>query len=427
MNNLHNLSVILIETLKDFHINKQPLNVESLSKALCVKNELSTILSTHNSSNSFNTEDLVPVEYLNQDNILSEKCASHLTQVRSRFVEFLDICSVLLDSDADTKRFNKIKQSMSDGDSVDVLMLHGIDLSHLLNALIEDAVNKINYTDDFLTELSKDITKIEQQLLSCHTYNKEMHSINSEFGDGLLLHANEINQIFGTNKDLGEIRRFILSKLSIIAESIEKKGHEDELKLHAAEERINELQNCLRKNCEEILQVREHAYALEKEVLLDQLMGISNRRAYEIQIRESLRRYHRHQKSFGLIFMDVDNFKTVNDTYGHQAGDRCLQEIAKAASFCLRKTDFLARYGGDEIIAILPGAVVSDAKKVAEKIRKCVENTVFWHNHVHFSITVSIGAVGVTETDEEPDSLFSRVDSAIYEAKKCGRNRIRVL
>ncbi len=426
MNNLHNLSVILIETLKDFHINKLPLTVESLSKALCVKNELSTILSEHHSSNSFNA-DPVPIEYVNQDNILTEKCSLHIAQVRSRFVEFVDICSMLLDSDADINRFNKMKQSIIDGDSIDTLMLHGVDLSRFLNLLIEEAVNKINYTDDLLTELSNDLAQIEQQLLSCHAYNKEMHSVNSEFGDGLLLHANEINQIFGTNKDLGEIRRFILSKLSIIAESIEKKRHKDELKLQAAEERINELQNCLRKNCEEILQVREHAYALEKEVLLDQLMGISNRRAYEIQIRESLRRYHRHQESFGLIFMDVDDFKTVNDTYGHQAGDRCLQEIAKAASFCLRKTDFLARYGGDEIIAILPGAVVSDAKKVAEKIRKCVEKTVFWHNHVHFSITVSIGAVAVTETDEEPDSLFSRVDSAIYEAKKCGRNRIRVL
>ena len=77
------------------------------------------------------------------------------------------------------------------------------------------------------------------------------------------------------------------------------------------------------------------------------LMGISNRRAYDLQIRENLRRYQRNQESFALILIDVDNFKAVNDTYGHQAGDRCLREIAKAISFCLRNTDFLARYGGD--------------------------------------------------------------------------------
>ncbi len=425
MNNLHNLSLILIETLKDFHINKQPLTVDSLSKALFAKEELSTILSSHDSNNSSNSN-CIPIKCINKDCSVSEKCYLHVTQVRSRFLEFLDICYILLDGDSDNQNFNRIQQSINDSNSLDILISHGVDLLHLLNDLIERAAKKINYTNDFLSELGKDLAQIEKQLLSCHTYNKEMNSINNEFGDGLLLHAKEMNQIFGTNKGLGEVRHFILSKLSIIAESIEIKRHEDELKLQAAEERINELQNCLKNNCDEILQVREHACALEKEVLLDQLMGISNRRAYELQIRESFRRYHRHQESFGLIFMDVDNFKTVNDTYGHQAGDRCLQEIAKATSFCLRKTDFLARYGGDKIIAILPGTVAADAKKIAEKIRKCIEKTVFWHNQVHFSVTVSIGAVAVTPTDAEPDSLFSRVDSAIYEAKKCGRNRIRV-
>lgn len=426
MNKLHIISQILIETLKDFHISKQQLTVDSLSKALFAKEELSAILGDHDSNNSL-IPNPVPRNYSDQNNSKSEKCYLHVTQVRSRFLEILDICSTLLDNDEDTKTFCRIKKLVVDSSSLDILISYGVEILHLLNDLIENTVNKINYTNDFLAELSKNLTHMEKQLVSCHTYNREMHSINNEFGDGLLLHTKEMNQIFGTNKGLGEVRRFILSKLSIIAESIEKKRHEDELKLQAAEKRINELQNCLRTSCDEILQVREHANELEKEVLLDQLMGISNRRAYELQIHESLRRYHRHKESFGLIFMDVDNFKTVNDTHGHQAGDRCLREIAKAISFCLRKTDFLARYGGDEIIAILPGAVAGDAEKVAEKMRKCIENTVFWHNQEHFSVTISFGVAAVAPTDEEPGSLFSRVDSAIYEAKKCGRNQIRVL
>jgi diguanylate cyclase len=236
-----------------------------------------------------------------------------------------------------------------------------------------------------------------------------------------------MNQVFDTSKSLKEIRTFILSRLSIITESIEKKRQEDESRLQAAEGKIDELQNSLRTYSDEILQVRERADALEKEVLLDSLMEISNRRAYELQIRESMRRYHLHKESFSLILMDVDNFKAVNDTYGHQAGDRCLQEIAKSIKFCLRKSDFLARYGGDEIIAILPGTVGGDARKVAEKIRKCIEKTVFWHNDVRFSITISAGVAAVEATDEEPGSVLSRVDCALYKAKECGRNRIRAL
>jgi len=286
--------------LKDFHINKQPLTVASLSKALFAKEELSIILSNHDSNNSPNPNS-IPVKFINEDYCVSERCYLHVIQVRSKFLEFLDICYILLDGDNDTQSFNRIQKLINDSDSLDILMSHGVDLLHLLSDLVERAEKKINYTNYFLTELSKDLTQIEKQLSSCHTYNKEMNSINNDFGDGLLLHTKEMNQIFGTNKGLGEVRHFILSKLSIIAESIEIKRHQDQLKLQAAEERINELQNCLKKNCDEILQVREHACALEKEVLLDQLMGISNRRAYELQIRESFRRYHRHQESFGLV------------------------------------------------------------------------------------------------------------------------------
>ena len=422
MNNLQILAQIFIETLKDFHTNKQPLTVDSLCMALFAKQELSAILCNTAVISSLNAHP-APDNCSSSNNSISDKGYLHVTQVRNRFMEILNTCTPLLDNDDDTQRFDRMKNIIIDSTPLDILLSHGVDILDLMNMLIENAIRKLNYTNDFLTELSKDLIHLEKQLLSYQTYNNEMHSNDNAFSDELLLHTKDMNDILGTNKRLSEIRSFIVSKLSIIAKSIEKKRHEDELKLKAAEERMNELQNCLRTYGDEILQVKERANALEKEVLLDQLMGISNRRGYELQIRESFRRYHRHQESFGLIMMDVDDFKTVNDTYGHQVGDRCLQEIAKAISFCLRKTDFLARYGGDEIIAILPGTVAGETWKTAEKIRMCIEKTVFWHNQEHFSVTISIGVAAVRATDEEPDAIFSRVDSAIYEAKKCGRNR----
>jgi diguanylate cyclase (GGDEF)-like protein len=423
MNNLQILTQVFIETLKDFHNNKQPLTVDSLYMALFAKQELSAILSNTAVITSLNPNPVLG-NNLNSNNSMSEKCYLHVTEVRNRFLDIINICTPLLDDDDDTQRFNRMKKIIIDSTTVDILLSHGVDILDLMNMLIDNAISRMTYTNEFLTELSKDLIQMEKQLLLYHTYNNEMHSNDNAFSDTLLSHTKDMNYILSTNKRLSEIRSFIVSKLSLIAESIEKKRHEDELKLKAAEERMNELQNCLRTYGDEILLVKERANALEKEVLLDQLMGISNRRGYELQIRESFRRYHRHQESFGLILMDVDDFKTVNDTYGHQAGDRCLQEIAKAISFCLRKTDFLARYGGDEIIAILPGAVADETRKIAEKIRMCIEKTVFWHNQEHFSVTISIGVAAVTATDEEPGSLFSRVDRAIYEAKKCGRNRI---
>ena len=356
----------------------------------------------------------------------SEQCYSHLTQVRSTLLEILNSCVTLL-GNSDTQLSSDIEKRLNSSTTLESLIHHHDDVTRHIRMIIERAALKANYSNDFLTDLSKDLTHIVNHLEYFHAYNKEVRAINTEFNDGLLSHTKQINQVFDTNKGLEEVRRFIISKLSTIAESIIKKRHEDEMKLQAADERINQLQSSLRTYSDEILQVRERADALEKEVLLDQLMQIASRRAYELQIRESLRRYHRNRESFSLIFIDVDKFKTVNDTFGHQAGDRCLREVAKSITFCLRKTDFLARYGGEEIIAVLPGATADDARKVAEKIRKRIEKTVFWHNHVRFSITISAGVTAVTAEDQEPGSLFSRVDSAMYEAKRCGRNRIRVV
>ncbi len=430
MDNLRILSKIYIEIMKNFHAQKQPLTVDSLREALSARQELTSILREHDLNKSAGGNALLTqssnLSNHSSNDDRSEKCYIHTTQTGGRILEILNICSILL-GDNDTQRFSEIEKKVTESQSLDALLFHGSDIVGFIQAVINNAVSKSDFTNDFLNELGKDLVQIERQLVSFHSYNKEMHSANNEFSDGLRGHTKEMSQILRADKGLEEVRRFILSKLSIIMESIEKKAYEDKIKLEVAEQKMSDLQASLRTYSDEILQVTERASALEKEILLDQLMGISNRRAYDLQIRESLRRYQRNQESFSLILIDVDNFKAVNDTYGHQAGDRCLKEIAKCIKFCLRKSDFLARYGGEEIIAILPGAAASDAKKVAEKIRECIEKTVFWHNGVHFSVTVSAGLTAVTATDKEPDTIFSRVDSAMYEAKKCGRNRIRVL
>ena len=133
--------------------------------------------------------------------------------------------------------------------------------------------------------------------------------------------------------------------MNTISKAIEIKRESEEARLQEPDANINELQNNLRIYKDEILQVKERSKSLEKEVLLDALTKINNRRAYDLQIRENLRRFHRNGEQFSLILIDIDHFKKVNDDYGHKAGDKCLQEIAKLIKSSLRQADFLARYG----------------------------------------------------------------------------------
>ena len=161
--------------------------------------------------------------------------------------------------------------------------------------------------------------------------------------------------------------------------------------------------------------------------MLDELTQINNRRAYDLEIAKSIKRFLRKGELFSLILVDIDDFKTVNDNYGHKTGDRCLKEVAQLAKSFLRKSDFIARFGGDELIAILHGCNAKDARDVAEKIRTAIEKTRFYYLGEIIRVTASIGITEVAPSDASPGAPFIRADEAMYQAKKDGRNIVCVI
>ena len=162
-------------------------------------------------------------------------------------------------------------------------------------------------------------------------------------------------------------------------------------------------------------------HRLEKRANFDPLTGILNRSAF-LEAFEYLSASPINYP-LGLIVFDLDNFKRVNDTYGHQAGDRVLQEVAKAVRRNIRRTDVFARWGGEEFVLLLPKTDLEGAKKVAEKLRKALEDLVI----EPFGIRVT-ASFGVTEIEprEDLDTAFARADKALYRAKRRGKNRVEV-
>jgi len=131
----------------------------------------------------------------------------------------------------------------------------------------------------------------------------------------------------------------------------------------------------------------------------------------------------RREKNLSLLMSDVDNFKKTNDTYGHVTGDRVLWEVAAAIKSTCRALDVPARYGGEEFIVMLPGASVDDAHKVAEKIRKSVEQKVFFHEKGDFSTSISLGVTQISPDETNLENIVARADRALYEAKQTGKNK----
>ena len=127
-----------------------------------------------------------------------------------------------------------------------------------------------------------------------------------------------------------------------------------------------------------------------------------------------------------LAMFDIDHFKQVNDTYGHQAGDTVLRDLAKNVASLVRVNDVFCRYGGEEFAIILPESSLADATVACEKIRKAIEEFTFSHNGTEIPITISIGVkmLDPGAGDVTPDEMIEAADKLLYAAKQQGRNRV---
>jgi diguanylate cyclase (GGDEF)-like protein len=161
---------------------------------------------------------------------------------------------------------------------------------------------------------------------------------------------------------------------------------------------------------------------------VDNLTQVANRGYFDRYLLEAWREQSLRNQDLSLILCDIDYFKYYNDTYGHQEGDLCLQKVANAMATAVRKTDLVARYGGEEFVIVLPNADLDTAIKVAERIRKNVQNLKITHKASKASMYVSLSCGVATKNSNQnelsPEGLIKKADVALYDAKERGRNNV---
>lgn len=167
--------------------------------------------------------------------------------------------------------------------------------------------------------------------------------------------------------------------------------------------------------------------SLELQSITDPLLGIFNRRYLDVRLTEEIARARRYKLPLSLLMLDIDHFKQVNDRFGHQVGDAVLILIGSTLKENARKSDIVARYGGEEIVIVLPNTLEEDAIRLAERTRRIVENLSYSVdgadlNSLH--CTVSIGVASVKTEEINLAGLLHMADIAMYRAKQNGRNRI---
>ena len=178
----------------------------------------------------------------------------------------------------------------------------------------------------------------------------------------------------------------------------------------------------LRKLAETALKKSEERYRLLSQT--DDLTQLYNSRHFYERIQREVERSARYQRPLSLLLIDADHFKQVNDTYGHQEGDRVLQQLARTIESCLRGSDSAYRYGGEEFVVLMPESGAEGAMVVAERLRQqFADLEMLSAAGQTFHCTISIGLTEFQPSDT-PTSLIKRTDMAAYEAKKRGRNRV---
>ncbi|HPA14018.1 MAG TPA: diguanylate cyclase [Desulfobacterales bacterium] len=348
-----------------------------------------------------------------------------LERLKKIFQEIVDEIRMDLNESA-LRKLSAIEEKFRHVDHLEDLLSIRENLRLLIRENIHRNSEERREAATLIKEIGERLAMMEGHVLSSLTHTRETLQASNDFNAVIENQMEKMKNSVSFSKTLSELRGVVISRLAAIDTAIRNKHEEDNSRMKSVEGKMEILQKSLDQMKEEIVRAQDRSRLLEQEILIDPLTGIYNRRAYDKRINEELQRYLRHGNLFSMLLLDVDHFKRINDRYGHTVGDTCLKEIIKRIRPILRKSDFLARFGGEEFIVFLPETDGKGAVEVAEKLRRVVEDTEFIYKAKVEKITISIGLTEVKPSDRSPDILFNRMDQAMYEAKRAGRNRVEV-
>jgi len=291
---------------------------------------------------------------------------------------------------------------------------------------LQDQRAQLQHEKAEIEELLRQIDSHLETLASFFLHEERQHTSTRTDTDRLntlvLDEVREISAEFCTDCSLAELRHRVGNRLNAISNHISDfRGRER----HRQVEQTSRMQALKVRVVELERESRTLQHSLREEqrlALIDSLTGIPNRGAWDERIVSEHARWQRDGGLVCLLVWDVDHFKSINDEYGHKAGDKMLRVLAQHLARELRPVDFVARYGGEEFVMLLAVNSVEEALMTANRIRAQVPEIAFHFHETRVMVTLSCG-ITAFRTGDTPDSAFERADRGLYAAKGAGRNR----
>lgn len=275
---------------------------------------------------------------------------------------------------------------------------------------------------EFLSTLTDELTDLGLKASGMNTANEDAQKKRDNLDRDVAEQMIDLQKKSATATQLEPLKQLIGMRLQSISQQIQRYNLQERVERDKTQREFRLLMQKIRDMELESMELKARLDAAQQRATSDSLTGLPNRLALEERLAEEIARAKRYGKSLSIAVWDIDFFKNINDSYGHKSGDKALVIIAKLLSRFCRETDFVARFGGEEFVTLLPETDAQSALLVVDKLRAIVERSGFKANGQNVSITLSCGLTQYIDGDTN-ESLFVRADGALYQAKQGGRNR----
>ena len=310
-------------------------------------------------------------------------------------------------------------------------LAHGLNWYELLPILDDLAVLMLAVTDSGQHEFEAYLKQLNERL---EAFQGHLQVASEGHADSSLA-ARELDtqireQVDGLQSsvqdaaDLDSLKQVLESHLEGLLGTKDEHQQQRDLREQEVAARLKGLAERVAHMEQEAQGYREHLEVQRQKALIDPLTGLPNRAAWSERLDYEVNAWHQRGNSLSLAMLDLDHFKRINDGYGHLAGDKVLKIIANVLSKRLRPTDFIARFGGEEFVLLMPDSALADALAVGEVLREAIAACPFHFKGEPVTITVSMG-VAQFQAGERSDLALKRADEALYRAKAAGRNQVQ--
>ena len=310
-------------------------------------------------------------------------------------------------------------------------LAHGLNWYELLPILDDLAVLMLAVTDSgqhefeaYLKQLNERLEAFQGHLQVASDGHADSRSAARELDTQIREQVDGLQSSVQDAADLESLKHVLESHLEGLLGTMDEHQQQRDQREQETAARLKGLAERVANMEQEAQGYREHLEVQRQKALIDPLTGLPNRAAWSERLDHEVNAWHQRGNSLSLAMLDLDHFKRINDGYGHLAGDKVLKIIASVLRKRLRPTDFIARFGGEEFVLLMPDSSLTDALAAGEVLRAAIEACPFHFKGEPVTITVSMG-VAQFQPGERSDLALKRADAALYRAKAAGRNQVQ--